>query len=46
MVEADKIAIREVVSMSIFLDHDVIDGTNMARLISELSENMTTGMEL
>ncbi len=46
LVVADKIAIREVLSMTVLLDHDVIDGANMARLIGELCENMTGGMEL
>lgn len=42
----DKIVIREILNMSVLLDHDVIDGANMARLISDLSNNIESGLHL
>ncbi|PKP48292.1 MAG: dehydrogenase [Bacteroidetes bacterium HGW-Bacteroidetes-1] len=42
----DKIEIREILKMSILIDHDVIDGANMARLISDLSRNIEVGLYL
>lgn len=42
----DKIVIREILNMSVLLDHDVIDGANMARLISDLSKNIENGLHL
>lgn len=42
----DKIEIREILNMSVLLDHDVIDGANMARLISDLSKNIENGLHL
>ncbi|MBU1370673.1 MAG: 2-oxo acid dehydrogenase subunit E2 [Bacteroidetes bacterium] len=42
----DKIEIREILNMSILLDHDVIDGAPMARFISELSKHIENGLNL
>jgi pyruvate/2-oxoglutarate dehydrogenase complex dihydrolipoamide acyltransferase (E2) component len=42
----DKIEIREVLKMSILIDHDVIDGAPMARFISDLSKNIERGLNL
>jgi pyruvate/2-oxoglutarate dehydrogenase complex dihydrolipoamide acyltransferase (E2) component len=42
----DKIEIREMLKMSILIDHDVIDGANMARFISDLSRNIESGLHL
>lgn len=46
MVIDDKIEIREVLNITVLLDHDVIDGSQMARFISKLAENIEKGMEL
>lgn len=40
VVVNDQIVIREIMNMTILLDHDVIDGANMARFIRELSKIM------
>ncbi|MDX9848348.1 MAG: 2-oxo acid dehydrogenase subunit E2 [Tenuifilaceae bacterium] len=45
-VVKDKIEIREMLQMSILIDHDVIDGANMARFISDLSRNIENGLHL
>lgn len=42
----DKIEIREILNMTILLDHDVIDGAPMARFISKLCENLEKGIAL
>jgi pyruvate/2-oxoglutarate dehydrogenase complex dihydrolipoamide acyltransferase (E2) component len=42
----DKIEIREMLKASILIDHDVIDGADMARFISDLSRNIETGLHL
>ncbi len=42
----DKIEIREMLNMSILIDHDVIDGAPMARFISELTKNIENGLNL
>ncbi len=46
VVVDDKIEIREVLNMTILLDHDVIDGAPMARFINDLSDNIEKGIEL
>lgn len=46
LVVNDKIEIREVLNMTVLLDHDVIDGAQMARFISKLSENIERGIGL
>ncbi|PKL85310.1 MAG: dehydrogenase [Ignavibacteriae bacterium HGW-Ignavibacteriae-1] len=42
----DRIEIREILNMSILLDHDVIDGAQMARFINKLSKNIENGLNL
>jgi pyruvate/2-oxoglutarate dehydrogenase complex dihydrolipoamide acyltransferase (E2) component len=39
----DKIEIREMLNMTILIDHDVIDGAPMARFIRDLSLNIENG---
>ena len=41
-----KIEIREILNMTVLLDHDVADGALMARFIGALSENIEKGVEL
>ncbi len=41
-----EIGVRDVLKMTILMDHDVIDGAQMARFISSLSENIESGMNL
>ncbi len=42
----DVIEIREVLKMTVLLDHDVIDGAEMARFISKLTANIEKGSQL
>lgn len=42
----NKIEIREILNLSVLLDHDVIDGAPMARFISELSKNIEAGLNI
>ncbi|MCF8296374.1 MAG: 2-oxo acid dehydrogenase subunit E2 [Saprospiraceae bacterium] len=46
IVIEDRIEIREILNMSILLDHDVIDGAQMARFISRLSKNIENGLNI
>ncbi len=46
VVVGGKIEIREILNMTILLDHDVADGAPMARFISELSQNIENGVGL
>jgi len=46
VVVNDKIEIREILNMTVLLDHDVIDGAPMARFIKNLSKNIENGIEL
>jgi pyruvate/2-oxoglutarate dehydrogenase complex dihydrolipoamide acyltransferase (E2) component len=46
IVIGDKIEIREILNMTILIDHDVIDGSPMARFISDLSSNIGKGYGL
>lgn len=46
IVIADKIEIREILHMTILIDHDVIDGSPMARFINDLSGNIENGYGL
>jgi pyruvate/2-oxoglutarate dehydrogenase complex dihydrolipoamide acyltransferase (E2) component len=39
----DSVEIRQMLAMSVLMDHDVVDGAPMARFISELSANIETG---
>lgn len=40
------IEIREMLNVSILLDHDVIDGAQMARFIGDLSKNIEKGLNI
>jgi len=42
----DKIVIREMLKMTVLIDHDVMDGAPMARFISELTNNIERGIFL
>jgi pyruvate/2-oxoglutarate dehydrogenase complex dihydrolipoamide acyltransferase (E2) component len=42
----DKIEIREILNMTILIDHDAIDGSVIARFISDLSSNIEKGLGL
>jgi pyruvate/2-oxoglutarate dehydrogenase complex dihydrolipoamide acyltransferase (E2) component len=46
VVVNDVIEIREILNLTVLLDHDVFDGGQMARFISKLSENVEKGVEL
>lgn len=43
LVIDNKIEIREILNLTVLLDHDVIDGADMARLISYLAKNIENG---
>ncbi|MFN8393128.1 MAG: 2-oxo acid dehydrogenase subunit E2 [Bacteroidia bacterium] len=42
----DQIEIREILNMTILMDHDVVDGGTMARFVVRLSEQIGTGAGL
>ena len=42
----DKIEIREILNMTILIDHDVIDGSPMAKFLRDLSRNIEKGYGL
>jgi len=44
VVVNDQIVIREMLNMTVLIDHDVIDGAAMARFIHQLSKNIEKGM--
>ncbi|MFN2396626.1 MAG: 2-oxo acid dehydrogenase subunit E2 [Bacteroidales bacterium] len=46
LVINDQITIMEVLSMTILMDHDVIDGAMMASFISDLTKNIESGLGL
>lgn len=46
VVIGDEIKVREVLNMTVLLDHDVADGAPMARFISALSGNIERGLGL
>ena len=46
VVRNDNIEIREVLNMTVLLDHDVVDGMKMARFLRSLSNNIEKGVEL
>jgi len=45
-VVEDKVRIREFLHLTVLLDHDVVDGVEMARFIAALSENVESGLGL
>lgn len=46
LVMDDKIEIRDIMYLTVLIDHDVIDGALMARFISALNKNIEAGMFL
>ncbi|TVQ85937.1 MAG: hypothetical protein EA393_13100 [Bacteroidetes bacterium] len=46
LIKVISLTIREVLSMTILMDHDVIDGALMARFISDLTKNIENGKGL
>ena len=42
----DNIEIREILNMTVLIDHDVVDGAPMARFIAELTKNIETAAGL
>lgn len=44
VVAGEAVAIRDILKMTILLDHDVIDGAPMARFVSELAQNLESGL--
>jgi pyruvate/2-oxoglutarate dehydrogenase complex dihydrolipoamide acyltransferase (E2) component len=44
VVVNDVIEIREILNLTVLLDHDVVDGGQMARFISKLSENIENAL--
>lgn len=42
----DKIEIREILNITVLIDHDVVDGGLMARFINNLVDNIEKGKEL
>ncbi len=45
-VIGNNIEIREMLNMTILLDHDVIDGAPVARFINDLTKNVESGMNI
>jgi len=45
-VHDNKIEIREILNMTVLIDHDVMDGAPMARFIAQLSHNIEKGSGL
>lgn len=43
VVIEDEIKIREILNMTILVDHDVIDGAPMVRLLNDLTKSLETG---
>jgi pyruvate/2-oxoglutarate dehydrogenase complex dihydrolipoamide acyltransferase (E2) component len=46
IVVGDTVQIRDTLNMTILLDHDVIDGADMARFLRDLMKNLERGMGL
>jgi len=46
VVIKNEIVIREMLNMTILLDHDVIDGADMARFVNTLTKNIENGVNL
>lgn len=42
----NEIKIREILNMTILVDHDVIDGAPMVRFLDDLTNNLETGKEI
>ena len=46
VVVENEIVIRDILNVSILIDHDVMDGAPMARFINELKTNIENGLNL
>jgi pyruvate/2-oxoglutarate dehydrogenase complex dihydrolipoamide acyltransferase (E2) component len=46
IVYNDDIAIREILNMTVLIDHNVIDGAPMTKFIHELTRNIEKGIGL
>lgn len=46
VVIEDKIEIREILNMTVLMDHDVVDGGQMARFVADLSANISSANSL
>jgi len=46
LVVNDRVEIREVMNLTVLLDHDVVDGAPMTRFISDLTKNIESGLFL
>ena len=46
VVVGNEIKIREILNMTILVDHDVIDGAPMVRFLSDLTDYMESGKEI
>lgn len=46
VVVKDQIAIREILNVTVLIDHDVMDGAQMARFINDLKTNIEKGLNL
>ncbi|HOZ91236.1 MAG: 2-oxo acid dehydrogenase subunit E2 [Bacteroidia bacterium] len=46
IVIENKIEIREILNMTILVDHDIIDGAPMVRLLNDLTNYIETGKEI
>lgn len=42
----NEIKIRDILNVTVLIDHDVIDGAPMVRFLKELTKNIETGIEL
>jgi len=42
----NEIKVREILNVTLLIDHDVIDGAPMVRFLKELTKNIETGVEL
>jgi len=40
----DEIKIREILNMTILVDHDLIDGASMVRLLNDLTREIENGI--
>jgi len=45
-VTDNEIKIREILNMTILVDHDVIDGAPMVRFLNDLTNYLETGKEI
>ncbi|MBN1951705.1 MAG: 2-oxo acid dehydrogenase subunit E2 [Bacteroidales bacterium] len=46
VVRDDQIVIREILNLTVLLDHDIMDGAQMARFINDLSINIEKGQDI